>query len=126
VNFSVCLLAHLNTYATLAAYLRYLYSASFDFLPSPAVFLAEEKEPGTSTKSDFHKWADDQAKSRAYPAFPHAMYRLADCYMEPKVKKRAKGSILQNIKAETASCQRISRVVSQRKTYGGPPRTGSF
>lgn len=31
------------------------------------------------------------------------MYRLADCYMEPTIKARAKGWILQYIKAETAS-----------------------
>lgn len=110
MNFSVCLAADPNSYATLAAYLSYLYSSLFDFLPSPAVLLAQEKEPGSSTKSDFSKWADEQAKSRKYPALPHAMYRLADCYMEPKVKNRAKEWILQNITVETVRYQRhISR-----------------
>lgn len=32
------------------------------------------------------------------------MYRLADCYMEPEVKARAKGWILQNITLETVRC----------------------
>ncbi|GAA5953948.1 hypothetical protein JCM8115_003266 [Rhodotorula mucilaginosa] len=98
------------SYATLAAYLSYLYSSSFDFLPSPSVLLAEDKEPVSLTKSDFSKWADEQAKSRNYPVLPHAMYRLADCYMEPKVKKRAKEWILQHIKAETAPFELFSQL----------------
>lgn len=126
VYMATCSLSHPISYATLAAYLSYLYSSSFDFLPSPSVLLAEDKEPVSLTKSDFSKWADEQAKSRNYPVLPHAMYRLADCYMEPKVKKRAKEWILQHIKAETASGHRISRIVSQRTTNVGPPRTGSF
>ena len=94
----------------MAAYLAYLYSSEVDFLASPALFLAAEKEPGSSTESDFSEWANKKAKSRTNPSLPHAMYRLADCYMEPAIKRRAKGWILQNITVETVRYQRhISR-----------------
>lgn len=99
-----------DRYTTLGAYLAFLCSSSLSFIPSPAFFLAEKKEPGSSIKSDFCKWADGQARNRRNPALPHAMYRLADCYMEPTIKARAKGWILQYIKAETATFELFSQL----------------
>ncbi|GAA5953957.1 hypothetical protein JCM8115_003268 [Rhodotorula mucilaginosa] len=98
------------SYATLAAYFAYLYSSALDFLPSAAFFHAEEKEPGTSTESDISRWAHGKAKRRKYPALPHAMYRLADCYMDPTIKARARSSILENITVETAPFELFSQL----------------
>ncbi|KAG0660235.1 hypothetical protein C6P46_004689 [Rhodotorula mucilaginosa] len=98
------------SYATLAAYLAYLYSSKLNFLPSPAFLLAEEKQSGSSTESDVSRWADGKAKWHVYPTLPHAMYRLADCYMEPTLKARAKGWILQNITVETAPFELFSQL----------------
>lgn len=97
------LLRH-HSYATLSTYLAYLYTPKLDFLPSPAFFLAEEKEPGSATESDFSRWSARKAKTGTYPSLPHALYRLADCYMESAIKARAKGWILQNITVETVRC----------------------
>ncbi|GAA5982945.1 hypothetical protein JCM10908_006845 [Rhodotorula pacifica] len=95
------------SYATLAAYLHQLYSNEVKYLKSVAFLLVKNASP---TESNILAWVNRRADGKSYPCLPHAMYRLADCYMETDLKRRAKGAILQDITVESAPYEVFSQL----------------
>lgn len=99
-----------SSFATLRAFVNFLYSGSISFLPSLALFLADQvsadKRPRAAVAQ---KWLATKAGSKDIsPVSPHALYRLADCYLHAELKGLAKNAVLEAITVESVRSVRRS------------------
>ncbi|BGP20754.1 hypothetical protein JCM10213_004824 [Rhodosporidiobolus nylandii] len=103
------------SYATVRAFIEYLYTGDISFTPSLSDYLVEKVQQNFQAFSHSHLeqsqqgWLSWQAqRSEPKPCNPHALYRLADRYLEEDLKERAKGFIVRSLTVENVAYEAFS------------------
>ncbi|GAA6058291.1 hypothetical protein JCM3770_002896 [Rhodotorula araucariae] len=94
--------------STLHALLFHLHYSKVAFVKSPSHYLASA---ANATEESAYAWINGNAPKMADdppPCSPHALYRLADRYLDKELKKQAKDHILCNVTVASAAYEAFS------------------
>ncbi|BGP43932.1 hypothetical protein JCM10449v2_007989 [Rhodotorula kratochvilovae] len=102
-----------SSYTTICAFIDYLYYRTIAFLPSMSHYLvAMSKVEVGGTLADPHAWLQkfptEKRASFGPRCSPHALYRLADCYLHAELRDLAKKHILDGLTVENAAYELFS------------------
>ncbi|GAA6033603.1 hypothetical protein JCM8097_001478 [Rhodosporidiobolus ruineniae] len=107
-----------RSYATFDSYLYYLHTGSVDFTPSMSDYLVACQKDSNETRPA-HEWLVEKAFD-SDPCVPHAMYRLADEYLDTNMRELAKSFIVRSLTVDNVAYEAFCQLSMDYEDFQKP------